>query len=104
MNFDTSSRVPIFAVPHVPLSDNAPTIANEKFAYSMRAVANVQAWRSYLPSDCVNTMIEMGWDRSTVSKGSHFHLQAARSRGGLLHSVAAGNPDLTYRVIRDAFL
>ena len=66
MNFDTSSRVPIFAVPRVPLSDNAPTIANEKFAgYSMRAVANVQAWRSYLPADCVNTMIEMAWDRST---------------------------------------
>ena len=66
MNFDTTSRVPIFAVPHVPLPNNEPRIANGTFAgYSMRAVANVQAWRSYLPSDCVNMMIEMGWDRST---------------------------------------
>jgi len=66
MNFDPSSRVAIFAVPHVPLSNNATKNANRTFVgYSLRAVANVQAWRSYLPSDCVNTMIEMGWDRTT---------------------------------------
>jgi hypothetical protein len=66
MNFDASSRVPIFAVPHVPLSSNAIKNANATFVgYSVRAVANVKAWRSYLPSDCVNTMIELGWDRTT---------------------------------------
>jgi hypothetical protein len=66
MNFDTSSRVPVFAVPHAFLPDDVRKVANTTFAgYSMRAVANVQAWRSYLPADCVTTMIEMGWDRST---------------------------------------
>ncbi len=66
MNFDTSSLVPIFAVPNALLSEDAPKIPNPTLAgYSMRAVANVAAWRSYLPSDCVNTMIEMGWDRTT---------------------------------------
>jgi hypothetical protein len=66
MNVDSSSLVPTFAMPYVPLSDNAPRMANWTFTgYSTRAVANVRAWRSYLPSDCVNTMIEMGWDRTT---------------------------------------
>jgi hypothetical protein len=26
---------------------------------------NILEWLSYLPDDCVNTMIEMGWDAST---------------------------------------
>ena len=26
---------------------------------------NILEWLSYLPADCVNTMIEMGWDVST---------------------------------------
>jgi len=30
-----------------------------------RAANNVRQWRSYLPEDCVNTMIQMGWDLST---------------------------------------
>jgi hypothetical protein len=27
--------------------------------------ANVRLWKSYLPADCVYTMIAMGWDLST---------------------------------------
>jgi hypothetical protein len=66
MNFDTSSRVRIFAVPHVPLSGNATKIAQRTFGVTrMRSVANIRLWRSYLPQDCVNKMIEMGWDRTT---------------------------------------
>jgi hypothetical protein len=66
MNFDTSSRVRIFAVPHVPLSGNATKIARRTFGVTrMRSVANIRLWRSYLPQDCVNKMIEMGWDRTT---------------------------------------
>jgi hypothetical protein len=48
MNFDTSPRVPIFAVPHVYLSDNATEIA--KGTIRERSVRSaVQPWQSYLP-------------------------------------------------------
>jgi hypothetical protein len=30
-----------------------------------RSAKNILLWESYLPSDCVKTMIYMGWDRST---------------------------------------
>jgi hypothetical protein len=63
MNFDTSSRVPIFAVPHECPSDSAIEIAKRKIREgSVRSV--VQPWQSYLPEDCLNTMIEMRWDRT----------------------------------------
>ena len=63
MNFDTSSRVSIFAVPHVYLSDSAIEIAKRTIREgSMRSV--VQPWQSYLPEDCLNTMINLRWDRT----------------------------------------
>ena len=65
MNFDTASRVPIFAVPHVHLSDYTTEMANRTMrAGSVRSVGNIRLWSSYLPEDCVNTMIKMGWDRT----------------------------------------
>jgi hypothetical protein len=30
-----------------------------------RAAQNVREWTAYLPKDCVDTMIAMGWDVST---------------------------------------
>ena len=30
-----------------------------------RSAQNILLWRSYLPEDCVKTMIEMGWDITT---------------------------------------
>jgi hypothetical protein len=30
-----------------------------------RSEANILEWMSYLPQDCVETMIRMGWDVST---------------------------------------
>lgn len=30
-----------------------------------RSKWNIAEWSSYLPADCVNTMISMGWDVST---------------------------------------
>jgi hypothetical protein len=30
-----------------------------------RSEANILQWMSYLPEDCVKTMIAMGWDLST---------------------------------------
>jgi hypothetical protein len=29
------------------------------------SVSNVRQWRSYLPAECVNSMVAMGWDLST---------------------------------------
>jgi hypothetical protein len=31
-------------------------------ADSARSADNIRLWTSYLPVDCVNTMIKMGWD------------------------------------------
>jgi hypothetical protein len=30
-----------------------------------RAEANIRIWQSYLPADCIETMMAMGWDEST---------------------------------------
>jgi hypothetical protein len=34
-------------------------------ADAARSEENILQWMSYLPEDCVRTMIEMGWDVST---------------------------------------
>jgi hypothetical protein len=31
----------------------------------VRSECNILAWMSYLPEDCVRTMIQMGWDVTT---------------------------------------
>jgi hypothetical protein len=41
------------------LADRAQVIA------TVRAAANVTAWRAYLPEDCVVAMIKDGWHWST---------------------------------------
>jgi len=74
MNFDASSRTPTFAVPHVPLLDDTRHIADPMFpGYSLRARQNVQAWRAYLPTDCINS-------RTPAQKGSR-QARAARDDG-----------------------
>jgi len=30
-----------------------------------RAAKNIATWSSYLPADCIGTMISLGWDRTT---------------------------------------
>jgi hypothetical protein len=35
------------------------------YAESAHAVANIRAWRAYLPAACVSTMINDGWQWST---------------------------------------
>jgi hypothetical protein len=30
-----------------------------------RSAENIARWRCYLPEDCIETMIRMGWDRTT---------------------------------------
>jgi hypothetical protein len=29
------------------------------------SAVNIARWRSYLPKSCIDTMISMGWDRTT---------------------------------------
>jgi hypothetical protein len=34
-------------------------------ADAAHAADNIAQWRAYLPSDCIEAMVAMGWDRST---------------------------------------
>jgi hypothetical protein len=34
-------------------------------AEAERRARNIATWREYLPPDCIETMIRMGWDEST---------------------------------------
>lgn len=34
-------------------------------ADAKRSVQNIRQWNSYLPCDCVRTMVRMGWDYTT---------------------------------------
>jgi hypothetical protein len=47
------------------LADTRDPYGRDLKGRTTRAAANILAWRSYLPQDCVDTMIKMGWD-STV--------------------------------------
>ncbi len=33
--------------------------------YLDHSARNIASWKSYLPEDCVITMVRMGWDRTT---------------------------------------
>jgi hypothetical protein len=53
-----------------PVMDEAGAGADQDCALSSgfevaRSIDNISVWKSYLPMDCVNTMISMGWDYST---------------------------------------
>jgi hypothetical protein len=51
-------RRPRFASENLCLIPLEPTCA-------ARAARNIATWREYLPTDCVRTMIRMGWDYTT---------------------------------------
>jgi hypothetical protein len=65
MNFDTSPRVPIFAVPHVHPDYETENATRTRRVDGGRSIENIRVWTSYLPYDCVDTMIKLGWDRTT---------------------------------------
>jgi len=53
----------MFALPHVYLSDSVIEIAKRTIREgSVRSV--IQPWQSYLPEDCLNTMMTMRWDKT----------------------------------------
>lgn len=48
----------------IPSVEDAASV-KPTHAESARAVANIRAWRTYLPEACVSTMIKDGWQWST---------------------------------------
>ena len=38
---------------------------SESTSQTARSMDNIAAWNTYLPEDCIRTMVAMGWDRST---------------------------------------
>jgi hypothetical protein len=48
-----------------PSAAAAPAEARVNNAEIARSEDNILRWMSYLPEDCVRTMIHMGWDLTT---------------------------------------
>jgi hypothetical protein len=66
MNVDAWPRAAIFAALHTQTLDCPTENPERRFRINnLRSVKNILVWRSYLPEDCVNTMIQMGWDQTT---------------------------------------
>jgi hypothetical protein len=45
--------------------DTSPGNLPLRAADARRSVQNILQWNSYLPSNCVRTMVTMGWDYTT---------------------------------------
>jgi hypothetical protein len=45
--------------------ERAPLQIPLRAADAKRSVENILKWNSYLPADCVRTMVRMGWDYTT---------------------------------------
>jgi hypothetical protein len=64
MNIDPSIFLPYPL--SLQYSDGAAENPNgTRWAGIQRAERNVRVWSAYLPPECVNLMIRMGWDQST---------------------------------------
>ena len=48
-----------------PSDAGAPVEAQVNENDAARSEENILKWMSYLPEDCIRTMIEMGWDVTT---------------------------------------
>jgi hypothetical protein len=66
MEPDTLVQQQDFAeLPEEPSDAAAPVEARVNHDGAARSEENILQWMSYLPEDCVRTMIEMGWDITT---------------------------------------
>lgn len=54
-SYDTTCREEPKILTHIPL----------RAADAKRSVQNILQWNSYLPPDCVRTMVRLGWDYTT---------------------------------------
>ena len=52
-------------LPGEPSDAAAPVEAQVNENDAARSEENILKWMSYLPEDCIRTMIEMGWDVTT---------------------------------------
>jgi hypothetical protein len=48
-----------------PSDDAAPAEARVNDGDIARSEDNILRWMSYLPEDCIRSMIQMGWDLTT---------------------------------------
>ena len=63
---DTSTFVKNFLeVPGEPTDAAAPIEVRADSADAARSEENILQWMSYLPEDCIRSMIAMGWDVTT---------------------------------------
>ena len=63
---ETSTLVQHFAESSgEPSEAAAPVEAPVNEDAAARSEENIRKWMSYLPEDCVRTMIDMGWDVTT---------------------------------------
>ena len=65
METDTQSPLRFFV--EIPVDTNAAAPADTSINYAdvVRSENNILQWMSYLPEDCIRTMIAMGWDVTT---------------------------------------
>jgi hypothetical protein len=56
---------PFIEMPKECSSRASPTIQCESVADIARSEENILGWMSYLPDECIRTMILMGWDVTT---------------------------------------
>jgi len=52
-------------LPAEPSNATAPVEVGVNDTVVARSEENILQWMSYLPQDCVRTMIDMGWDVTT---------------------------------------
>jgi hypothetical protein len=63
---ETSALVPHFVeFSGEPSEAAAPVEARVNEDDAARSEENILQWMSYLPEDCIRTMIDMGWDVTT---------------------------------------
>jgi hypothetical protein len=66
METDIQVPQPVFVEFPIESSDTAsPIDVRVNDADVVRSENNILQWMSYLPEDCIKTMIEMGWDVTT---------------------------------------
>jgi hypothetical protein len=66
MNIGAFHGFSIFTPFHVNLPDASTQMAEWTMGIrSLHSQGNIKVWSSYLPRECVNTMIKLGGDRTT---------------------------------------